>query len=159
MSEAAESPRLVTFRVGADLYAADVRQVERVVRFITPRRVPRLPEWIEGLMEHDGRIMPVVDMRRRLGAPVSESGPQTRLLLLDVEGEWCAMIVDQVLDVRAYAVESVSPPPQLVRGHAGELFSATVKRGDALVVVLDFTRLFTPAERRELSTADDSAHV
>lgn len=159
MSEAAESPRLVTFRIGADLYAADVRQVERVVRFIAPRRVPRLPEWIEGLMEHDGRVMPVVDMRRRLGAQVSECGPQTRLLLLDVDGEWCAMIVDQVLDVRAYAIESVSPPPQLVRGHTGDLFSATVKRGDALVVVLDFTRLFTPAERRELSTADDSAHV
>lgn len=159
MSEAAEAPRLVTFRIAADLYAADVRQVERVVRFAAPRRVPRLPDWIEGLMEHDGRVMPVVDLRRRLGAPASESGPQTRLLLLDVDGEWCAMIVDQVLDVRAYAVESVSPPPGLVRGHAGDLFSATIKRGDALVVVLDFTRLFTAAERRELSTADESAHV
>lgn len=159
MSEAVEATRLVTFRIGDDLYAADVRQVERVVRFIEPRRVPRLPEWIEGLMEHDGRVMPVVDMRRRLGAPVGESGPQTRLLLLDVGGEWCGMIVDQVLDVRAYSLDSVTPPPALVRGHAGELFSATVKRGDALVVVLDFSRLFTAAERRELSTADASAHV
>lgn len=159
MNEAPEAPRLVTFRIGADLYAADVRQVERVVRFIAPRRVPRLPEWIEGLMEHDGRVMPVVDLRRRLGAAVTECGAQTRLLLLDVGGEWCGMIVDQVLDVRAYAVESVSPPPGLVRGRAGDLFSGTIKRGDALVVVLDFSRLFTAAERRELSTADDSAHV
>jgi purine-binding chemotaxis protein CheW len=159
MSEAVEATRLVTFRIGGDLYAADVRQVERVVRFSAPRRVPRFPDWIEGLTEHDGRVMPVVDLRRRLGASVGEIGPQTRLLLLDVDGEWCGMIVDQVLDVRAYAVESVTPPPGLVRGHAGELFSATVKRGDALVVVLDFSRLFTAAERRELSTADASAHV
>ena len=67
--------------------------------------------------------------------------------------------MDRPVDVRAYAVESVSPPPGLVRGHAGDLFSATIKRGDALVIVLDFTRLFTAAERRELSTADESAHV
>jgi len=159
VSEAAEATRLVTFRIGGDLYAADVRQVERVVRFSVPRRVPQLPEWIEGLMEHDGRVMPVVDLRRRLGAQAGEAGPQTRLLLLDVDGEWCGMIVDQVLDVRAFSVDSVTPPPGLVRGHAGELFSATVKRGDALVVVLDFSRLFTAAERRELSTADASAHV
>lgn len=159
MSEAAEGTRLVTFRIGDGLYAVDVRQVERVVRFSPPRRIPRLPQWIEGLMEHDGRVIAVVDLRRRLGASAEETGPQARLLLLDIDGDWCGMIVDQVLDVRAFSVESVTPPPGLVRGLAGRLFTATVKRGDVLVVVLDLSRLFTASERRELSIADAPAHA
>jgi purine-binding chemotaxis protein CheW len=159
VTEAGDGTRLVTFRIGDGLYAVDVRQVERVIRFAPPRRVPRLPEWIEGLMEYDGRVIAVVDLRRRLGAASEETGPHTRLLLLDMEGDWCGMIVDQVMDVRAFSVDSVTPPPELVRGLAGKLFTATVKRGDALVVVLDLSRLFTGAERLDLSIVEAPAHA
>lgn len=160
MTQVAEATRLVTFRVGSGLFAVDVTQVERVVRYESPRKVPRLPDWIEGLMEYDGRVIPVVDLRRRLEqASLEEIGAQTRLLLLDVggRGDWCGMVVDQVLDVRAFGVESMAPPPELVRGLAGRVYTGTVKRDGDLVVVLDLKRLFSEAERRKLSQAEKAA--
>jgi purine-binding chemotaxis protein CheW len=149
-----EATRLVTFRIGDGLYAVDVAQVERVIRYAPPRRVPQLPEWIEGLMEHDGRVIAIIDLRQRLGGSAEAPDAQARLLLLNLEGDWCGMIVDQVMDVRVFGLEAVTPPPDLVRGLAGKLYTATVKRGDALVVVLDLSRLFSAAERRDLSIAD-----
>lgn len=142
--------RAVTFRIGTELYAVDVQCVERVVRYVTPRHVPRLPEWIEGIIELDGRVIPVVDLRRRLGADTLETGMQTRLLLLVVNGDWCGMVVDQVMDVRAYAPADLAPPPALVRGLAGALVVGTLRRANALVLLLDAPQLFTTAERESL---------
>lgn len=151
--------RAVTFRIGVELYAVDVQCVERVVRYIPPRAVPRLPAWIEGIVDVDGRVIPVVDMRRRLGAAVVGADVQTRLLLLTVNGDWCGMVVDQVLDVRPYAPAELAPPPALVRGLAGELILGTLRRGDALVLLLDAPQLFTAAERLTLDAAGIDAAV
>jgi len=145
--------RVVTFRIGDELYAVDVRCVERVVRYLAPRAVPRLPDWIEGIVELEGRVVPVVDLRRRLGGAALETGTQTRLLLLTVDGDWCGMVVDQVLDVRAYAPAELSAPPALVRGLAGELVLGTLRRGEALVLLLEAPRLFSAAERLALDVA------
>jgi purine-binding chemotaxis protein CheW len=152
-----DGSRLVTFRIGDGLYAVDVARVERVLRYAAPRRVPTLPDWIEGLLDHDGRVLAVIDLRSRLGAAAMSLGDQTRLLLLDIEGDWCAMIVDEVLDVRVYDVDAVSPPPDLVRGLAGELFVATARRDGALVIVLDVPRLFSVAERQALTRMEVDA--
>ena len=145
--------RAVTFRIGGELYAVDVQCVERVVRYATPRPVPRLPDWIEGIVEFDGRVIPVVDLRRRLGAAPLETSMQTRLLLLAIDGDWCGMIVDQVMDVRAYAPADLAPPPALVRGLAGALVVGTLRRANALVLLLDAAQLFTAAERESLDTS------
>lgn len=160
MSHEDARQRAVIFRIGPELYAVDVQGVERVVRYVAPRPVPRLPDWIEGIVELEGRVIPVVDLRRRLGAATDAIGPQARLLLLTVEGDWCGMVVDQVLDVRAWDPEDLAPPPALVRGLAGALVCGTLRRGDALVLLIDATRLFTAAERHFLEASTvEAAHA
>lgn len=161
MTAAETQARAVTFRIGDELYAVDVQCVERVVRYVTPRPVPRLPAWIEGIIEVDGRVVPVVDLRRRLGGDVRETSQQTRLLLLAVDGDWCGMIVDQVMDVRAYAPSDLAPPPALVRGLAGALVIGTLRRGSALVLLLAVPQLFTAAERDSLDAGGlaEALHV
>ncbi|MGQ0647099.1 MAG: chemotaxis protein CheW [Gemmatimonadaceae bacterium] len=153
MSDFDAMSRAVTFRAGGELYAVDVQNVERVVRYVVPRPVPRLPEWIEGIVELEGRVVPVVDLRRRLGAQAAATGALTRMLLLSVGADWCGMIVDQVLDVRAFSSTDLAPPPPLVRGLAGELVRGTLRRGEALVLLLDAAQLFTVAERLALDTS------
>jgi purine-binding chemotaxis protein CheW len=150
MSSDASSSRVVIFRIGADLYAVDVQGVERVARYQTPRVLPRLPAWIEGVIELEGRLIPVVDLRRRLTATAMDVGAQTRLLIITMEHDWCAMIVDQVLDVRAYTSEELAPPPALVRSLDGALVRGTLRRGDALVLVLDTARIFSADEQPAL---------
>ena len=60
------SQRFVTFRLGADLYALRVENVERVLRYEPPRRVPGAPAGVEGILDVDGRVIPMIDLRRRL---------------------------------------------------------------------------------------------
>src|SRR5262245_25466754 len=105
------APRYVTFRLGRELFAIAVGSVERVLRYTEPRRVPHAPAGIAGILDLDAVVMPVVDLRERLGAEVTAPAPQTRLLVLSVDGELAALIVDQVLDVRAYEGSAVAETP------------------------------------------------
>jgi purine-binding chemotaxis protein CheW len=108
---------------------------------------------MEGVLEHAGRLVPVVDLRRRFGVDAPAPSAQSRLLILSTQGEWVGALVDQVLDIRAVAPGDIAPPPAVVRGIAGEYLRGVVRRGDVLVVVLDVERLFASSERLDLATA------
>lgn len=150
---AATTTRLVTFRVGSELFAVDISSVERVLRYEAARAVPSFPAWIEGVLEHGGRVVPVIDLRRRFGMDAPVPGPQARLLILTLGAEWVGAVVDRVLDIRAVASDDITPPPAIVRGIAGEYLRGVVRRDDSLVVVLDVDRILGGMERLELATA------
>jgi len=157
MTMSAPLTRLVTFRVGAELFAVDIFSVERVLRYEPARVVPGLPAWMEGVLEHSGRVVPVIDLRRRFAVDASQPGPQARLLILALESEWVGAVVDQVLDIRGVAPDEVTPPPPIVRGIAGEYLRGVVRRGDSLVLVIDADRLLGATERLELGRASSDA--
>lgn len=150
MNQIAQAMRIVTFRLGTDLFAADILAVERVLKYEAPRAVPNLPSWIEGVFEYQGRAVPVVDLRARFGLSSSQAGPHTRMLVLSSAGEWVAVIVDAVLDVRPVEDADLQPPPALFRGLAGEYLRGLTRRDDALVLLLDVDRLLQSQERLAL---------
>jgi purine-binding chemotaxis protein CheW len=117
-----------------------------VLRYQAPRAIPSVPDWVEGVFEYGGRIVPVIDFRRRFGAPVEAPSAQTRLLVLSREDEWMAAIVDQVLDVRPVEPNDLSPPPPLVRGLAGAYLRGVMRRDGGLVLVLDIDRILGTTE-------------
>jgi len=153
MSRRSGVVRLVTFRVGEAWYAADIAHVERVLEHGGAQSIPHMPPWMEGIIEHLGRIIPVVNLRQRFGAGSAGSStePSRRLLLLTLGDEVIAAAVDRVVDVRAVAPEEIAPPPALVQGITGDFLRGLVRRNDALVLVLDVTRLFSTDDRAMLS--------
>jgi len=139
--------KLVTFQLGVDIFAADVFSVERVLRYAVPNAVPDVPEWIDGVLEHRGQVIPVVDLRRRIGVPATDATPETRILALTTADGWIGAVVDAVHEVAAVASSAVSAPPPLFRGLSAEFVSGIAKVHEQLVVVLDVDRVLTSAER------------
>ena len=137
MSNAVESTRLVTFRLGEHLFAAEIHAVQRVLRYEPPRALPDMPDWMEGVVDYQGTMVPVIDTRRRFGLPASTPGPQARLMVCTVAGGVAAMLVDAVLDVKPVASSDLLDPPELFRGLAGEYLRGLARRQGQLVVVLD----------------------
>ena len=145
--------KLVTFRLGDDLFAADVHAVERVLRYAVPTSVPDMPDYIEGVMDYQGRVVPLVNLRRRFELPAAATGAETRTLILNVSGEWIGVVVDSVTEVAPFDPASVAPPPKLFRGLAGEYLKGIVRRGDRLVIYLDVEQLLSTTERIALQQA------
>ena len=147
------SNKLVTFRLGEDHFAADVQAVERVLRYTVPTSVPDMPEYIEGVMDYLGRVVPVVNLRRRFELPSVKAQPETRTLILNVSGEWIGVVVDSVTEVAPFDPAAVAPPPKLFRGLAGEYLKGIVRRCDKLVIYLDVEQLLSSTERIALKEA------
>ena len=79
----ADRTQLVTFRVGEDLFAADIFSVERVLRFTVPRPIPNVPAWLEGVMDYGGRVVPVIDLRTRFELGAASARDSARILVVE----------------------------------------------------------------------------
>jgi purine-binding chemotaxis protein CheW len=144
-----EATKLVTFRLGDDLFAADIFAVERVLRYQEPRALPDVPRWIEGVIEYQRRVIPVVNLRRRFELAERAPGSDTRIVVLNARGDFIGLVVDSVVEVSAVEGGSVSPAPSFFRGLAGEYLKGIVRRGESerLVIVLDVEQLLSATER------------
>ena len=145
--------QLVTFRVGADLYAADVFSVERVLRYQPPRAIPNVPAWLDGVIDYGGRVVPVIDLRTRFDLPVALNREQSRILVFGVDEQRIAAIVDTVNEVATVDAAELEEPPAIFRGLARQYVRALVRRGDQVIVVLDIAQLLNARERIVLEQA------
>ena len=153
--------QIVTFRLGDELFAADIFSVERVLRYTPPTPVPNVPAWIDGVIDYQGRVVPVIDLRKRFELPEAPVPADGRILVLTVDGEWVAVTVDGVLDVSLLDPSRLALPPALFRGLAAGYLRGVVRRDERLVVFLDVARLFATDERivLERSTEEPARHV
>lgn len=145
----AEATKLVTFRLADDLFAADIFAVERVLRYQVPRTLPDVPPWIEGVIEYQQRVIPVVNLRRRFELPERAAAPETRIVVLNTRSEWIGIVVDSVVEVSTVEARMIAPAPSFFRGLAGEYLKGILRRGEGarLVIVLDVEQLLTATER------------
>lgn len=144
-----EATKLVNFRLGDDLFAADIFAVERVLRYQAPRALPDVPAWIEGVIEYQKRVIPVVNLRRRFELPDREVASDTRIVVLNARGDWIGVVVDSVVEVATVETGNLSSAPAFFRGLAGEYLKGIVRRGEGqrLVIVLDVEQLLSSTER------------
>jgi purine-binding chemotaxis protein CheW len=145
----AEANKLVTFRLADDLFAADIFAVERVLRYQSPRSLPDVPSWIEGVIEYQQRVIPVLNLRRRFELPDRAAASDTRIVVLTSGGEWIGIVVDSVLEVSTVEASMISAAPAFFRGLAGEYLKGIVRRGEGqrLVIVLDVEQLLAATDR------------
>lgn len=141
--------RVVVFRVGPTLFGLDCRGVQEVLPplWITP--LADAPGFIEGVIEVRGEVVPVIDLRPRLGGAAEGFHRRTRLLLVRAGAGVVALIVDQVLDVRVVAAEWLRPAPvsgtrRMVRGWIDA-------PGSPAIQLLDFDLILSAAEADHLS--------
>ena len=142
--------QIVSFRVGTQEFGLNVFQVERILRDATPAALPKAPDFLEGVVQFDGAVVPVVDLRKRLSLP-AERRDDTRLMVVDVDGQRVGIIVDQVLDVLRVDGASITAPPPIVRGLAAEYISGLLPQPSRTIVILNAGRLLNSKERLALS--------
>ncbi len=150
MSSGVALTQIVTFRLGTDLFAADIFAVERVLRFTEPRAIPNVPPWIEGVIDYQSRVVPVIDLRKRFELDNATSSAATRMVVFAIEGDLIGGVVDEVLDVMQLNASQISKPPAIFRGLSADFILGIARREERLVVVLDFARLFSTNERMVL---------
>ena len=144
--------QLVTFRIAGQDFAFNIFQVERILRYESPAPLPKAPDFLEGVLRYQGAAIPLIDLRKRLGAP-APLRDDTRTIILEWDGGRIGVIVDVVMEVLQVAATEVTPPPGIVKGLAAEYITGLVVQGDRTIVVFNTGKLLSSKEKLALEAA------
>lgn len=140
--------QLVVFQLGHELYGADIAVVREVSPLQRVTRVPRTPRYMEGVTNLRGRVIPVVDLRRRLNLPVSAPTKSTRIAVAELEGGQVGMVVDAVLEVLRVPAANIEPPSQLLSKVELDYVQGVANMDGRLIILLDLARVLQRDERK-----------
>jgi purine-binding chemotaxis protein CheW len=141
----AELLQLVSFSVAAEEYGLDILRVQEIIRTQQLTRVPNLPDYVEGVINLRGKVIPVVSLRRRLGLEAVTPDKNTRIVVVDVHGQTLGFIVDAVSEVLRISADTVEPTPRIGTVER-EYISGVGKLESRLLLMLDLERLMNEKE-------------
>lgn len=147
----AELIQLVSFNLDREEYGVYVLKVREIIRMSNVTRVPNTPYYVEGVINLRGKVIPIISLRKKFSLAEKESDKQTRIIVMDVDGELMGFIVDSVSEVIRVSAGEIQPPPSVVNGGVEqEYLSGVINRADRLLVLLDLERVFSQSERESL---------
>lgn len=140
--------QIVVFQLGQEVYGADIAVVREVNTLQRVTRVPRTPRYVAGVTNLRGRVIPVVDLRQRLGLPAAAATKATRIAVAEFEGGQVGMIVDAVLEVLRVPPGQIEPPTLMVSKVDAEYVQGVAKVNGRLIILLDLAGVLQREERR-----------
>jgi purine-binding chemotaxis protein CheW len=141
----AKELQIVGFRVGCETFGLPISLVQEIVRPPEITNVPHAPDYVEGVMNLRGRIVPVIDLRRRFGQTVVQNSRKNRVLVVDVEGRPVGLMVDSASEVVKVSEADIELPPNVFADETNYVTSVAKYRG-RLIIMVDLKKIMQGGE-------------
>ncbi len=162
---AEETVQLVTFQVGAEEYGLDINSISEVVRPLKITPLPKMPAFVEGVINLRGVIIPIVDLRNRFELKAIKNDPRKMRMVITrgavhraggTSSDLLGLVVDYVDDVIDVPKKNIDPAPAAATGGNADFITGMGKVGDRLIILLDITRILSQEERVALAEAGNA---
>ncbi|HUO35329.1 MAG TPA: chemotaxis protein CheW [Candidatus Acidoferrum sp.] len=151
--------QIVGLRVGRETFGLPISIVREIVRVPEITSVPNAPSYIEGVINLRGRIIPVVDLRKRFGEKVPEPSKKNRIVVAEVEGRMIGLLVNSASEVLRIAPSQIEPPNNVFREGELDYITGVGKLNGRLVILLELSRVLQQGELGQLQEAAENAAV
>ncbi|KZT17141.1 chemotaxis protein CheW [Acidovorax sp. GW101-3H11] len=148
VAAAAVGREYLTFRLGAEEYGIDILRVQEIRSYEPPTRLAHSPDFIRGVINLRGRIVPILDLRVKLQCPEASYTDFTVVIILDIGATVIGAVVDAVADVVTLTPDAIKPTPQFERqGHVDPAFvTGIASLGERMLIVMDIEALLSSDE-------------
>jgi purine-binding chemotaxis protein CheW len=147
VSVVGEMLQLVTFKLGTEEFALDILLVQEINRRVEITKVPKTPEFVEGVINLRGKIVPVVDLRKRFGLGGHGFTGQSRIIVVNIDNRVLGLMVDSVSEVVQIPARTIEPAPPLVVGIDAAYIKGIGKFEDRLLILLDLGKVLSANEK------------
>jgi purine-binding chemotaxis protein CheW len=144
--------QLVVFDLANEHYGVDIGAVEGIIEMQPITAVPRAPDFVEGVTNLRGSVLPVIDLRTRFGLSVREKSKETRIVVVEMNDSTVGMVVDGVSEVLRVEEEAIEPPSPIVTTVDSAFITGIAKLEERLVILLDLGKVLSAKEQGELQT-------
>jgi len=141
--EEEEQIQILTFQLADEEYGLNIMDIKEIVRPKEPTEVPRTPHYVLGIISLRGMIVPIFDVRKRLGLKATESNPGNRVIVVNLRDHFFGLLVDSVVQVLDLPLSRIEPPPEIIGGVDGEYCRGIGRIDDRLIILLNLQRILT----------------
>lgn len=142
--------QLVSFKIGNEEFGIDILKVQEIIRLMAITKVPNSPNFVEGVINLRGRVIPVVDLRIKLGLDRIQHNISTRIIVVEINNLTVGFIVDGVSEVLRIPKSITETPPSLVAGIDSDYITAVGKLEDRLLILLDLEKILSYSDSTQL---------
>lgn len=147
VAAASQSTQYLTFRLAEEIFAVDVANIREILDFTTVTKVPQTPEFMRGVINLRGSVVPVVDMRLKFGMPKTDKTVNTCIVVTEMglEGETIVVgaLADSVQEVLELEPEQIEPAPKIGTRLNTEFIKGMGKHNEQFIIILDINKIFT----------------
>lgn len=137
---------LVSFKVGSSLLAAPISKIQEIIRYKGVVAIPQSPSFVNGVINLRGKIIPVIDLQKRLGMEGDYASDKERIVVSEIGGVRVGLKAHEVLQVLRVSPESVETPPEAVSEVKQHLLQGIVNKGETMLLVLNLDAVLTGPE-------------
>ncbi len=150
--EDTQKGKFLTFSMGSDMYGIEIRYVIEIIGIQAITEVPELPEYIKGIINLRGKIIPVMDVRLRFYKPFMEYNDRTCIIVIDIDDTYIGLIVDSVSEVLSIPEGEIVDPPE-VNKTSSRYIKGIGKVDNEMKLILDCYRLLNDRDKEKLNNS------
>ena len=144
-TKVAQELQLVTFKLANEEYGLPITKVQEINRLVPVTKLPQTPSFMEGIINLRGRIIPVIDLRKRFNMPITDHDDDTRIIIVEISGQIVGVTVDAVTEVVRLNTANIEPTPATVAVDL-QYIEGVGKIDDRLIILLDIDKVLTTQE-------------
>lgn len=153
MEEDTQKGRYLIFSLDKETYGIEIKYVIEIIGIQAITEIPELPEYVKGIINLRGKIIPVIDVRLRFKKEPKEYNDRTCVIVVDIEGIYIGLIVDSVAEVLSIPDRDIVEPPKMSKGFSNKYVKNIGKVGNDVKLLLDCEKLLTEDDMEKLSEA------
>lgn len=144
--------QVLIFSINDEYYATDIQEVERILSYIEPTKLPDSPKFIHGVINYEGKILPILSLGERFSLPVKNQDNKESKIIVAKQGDTkIGIIVDVVSEVTNVKLDNIEEPPEIVSGISKRYIKGLIKIDDKIIIFLNLGTILTDDEKKMIS--------
>lgn len=147
----AETRQIVTFNIGKEKFGVDILKIKEIIRLIESTRVPNTPDFVEGVINLRGGVIPIIDVRSRFGLPRKKVDKNTRIMVFELKDKIVGFVVDRVNEVIRIPINAIEPPPDMISGIETKYITGIAVFNNQMIILIELEEIISFDEKKVLS--------
>ena len=144
--------QIVVFNLNVEVCGVDTSQIKQIIKYQEITKVPKMPKFIEGMINLRGRVIPVINLNKRFEFGETELTKKTKIIITEIEGHPLGFLVNDVQELMKLSDENIEVLPDLIHEAGNDYMKKVGKRGESLITIVDLHAILTESEMKRLKT-------
>ena len=142
--------KILIFGLNDELFATDIMDVERILSYEAPTKIPDAPNYVVGVINHQGSILPVISLAKKFNLICKAVDEDTKIIVAKQNDQRIGVIVENVSEVKDINADDIEPAPDVVSGSSRRYMNGIIKLDNKIILFLNLSNILTEEEKKSI---------